>query len=133
MTREGRPIIGLTLRYDKVDNFWFALFHELGHLFLHLEKAPGAYLVDDLSLRGSQTDDDKETQADSFAESHLLPEDFNLDQQALVSTFDVLTYAHDHGIAPAIVAGRIQHTKRNYRLFANLLGRGKVTPVFQQI
>jgi len=88
MTLEGRPIIGLTLRYDK------------------------------------------ETQADSFAESHLLPKDFDLDQQEVVSTFDVLTYAHEHGIAPAIVAGRIQHTKQNYRLFANLLGRGEVTPVF---
>jgi hypothetical protein len=33
-------------------------------------------------------------------------------------------------ISPAIVAGRIQHTKQNYRLFANLIGRGEVKAVF---
>ena len=27
------PVIGLTLRYDRTDNFWFVLFHELGHVF----------------------------------------------------------------------------------------------------
>ncbi len=32
----GHPIIGLTLRLDRLDNFWFVLFHELGHIFLRL-------------------------------------------------------------------------------------------------
>ena len=32
----GRPVIGLTLRQDRLDNFWFTLFHELGHVLLHL-------------------------------------------------------------------------------------------------
>lgn len=25
MTRDGAPIIGMTLRHDRVDNFWFTL------------------------------------------------------------------------------------------------------------
>jgi len=33
----GFPVIGLTLRYDRLDNFWFTLFHELGHLVQHLD------------------------------------------------------------------------------------------------
>ena len=36
MTDTGCPVIGLTLRYDRLDNFWFVLLHELGHVFLHL-------------------------------------------------------------------------------------------------
>ncbi len=36
MTRDGAPIIGMTLRHDRVDNFWFTLCHELGHVALHL-------------------------------------------------------------------------------------------------
>lgn len=28
---DGTPVIGLTLRYDRVDNFWFCLLHELAH------------------------------------------------------------------------------------------------------
>lgn len=132
MTMDPRPVIGLTVRHDKVDNFWFALFHELGHLVLHLETSPGDYLLDDLSLRGNQGDDEKETQADEFAEAHLLPPDFDLDQKEFVSTFEVLTYAQERGIAPAIVVGRIQHTKQNYRLFASLLGRGEVKAAFER-
>jgi len=34
----GRPVIGLTLRYDRLDNFWFVLFHELAHVVKHLQK-----------------------------------------------------------------------------------------------
>ena len=26
---DGTPVIGLTLRYDRLDNFWFCLLHEL--------------------------------------------------------------------------------------------------------
>ena len=37
MLAEGEtPVVGLTLRYDRLDNFWFVLMHELGHVFLHL-------------------------------------------------------------------------------------------------
>ena len=36
LTDDGRPVIGVTLRYDRLDNFWFVLLHELGHVFLHL-------------------------------------------------------------------------------------------------
>ena len=32
----GRPVIGLTLRYDRIDNFWWVLMHELAHVVKHL-------------------------------------------------------------------------------------------------
>ena len=31
---DGRPVIAVTLRYDRLDNFWFVVLHELGHLLL---------------------------------------------------------------------------------------------------
>jgi len=34
----GSPVIALTLRYDRLDNFWFTLCHELAHIALHLDK-----------------------------------------------------------------------------------------------
>ncbi len=50
----GTPVIGLTLRHDRVDNFWFTLLHELAHVARHLsEKEP--IIVDDLDL-GRHTD-----------------------------------------------------------------------------
>ena len=128
ISTEGQPIIGLTLRYDRIDNFWFNLFHELGHIKLHLKK--GNYITDDMSLRGSQEDDDIEKEADEFAEKILIPLGFSLDKQEIVSQKEVISYAVKHNIHPAIVAGRIQYTKNNYRLFSNLVGRGEVRKFF---
>ncbi|MFT6181411.1 MAG: HTH-type transcriptional regulator/antitoxin HigA [Akkermansiaceae bacterium] len=40
------PVIGMTLRHNRLDNFWFVLFHELGHLKLHLEShKEGIFIV----------------------------------------------------------------------------------------
>ena len=36
LAQSDHPVIALTLRHDRRDNFWFVLFHELGHVFLHL-------------------------------------------------------------------------------------------------
>lgn len=35
---DGQPIIGMTLRHDRLDNFWFTLLHELAHLWKHVGK-----------------------------------------------------------------------------------------------
>ncbi|HEV2524447.1 MAG TPA: transcriptional regulator, partial [Gammaproteobacteria bacterium] len=45
----GSPVIGLTLRYDRVDNFWFCLCHELGHIGRHLDVKKDQVFIDDLT------------------------------------------------------------------------------------
>ena len=44
-----QPVVGLTLRYDRLDNFWYALMHELVHVGLHL-KTVGESFCDDLDI-----------------------------------------------------------------------------------
>ena len=63
---DGRPVIGLTLRYDRIDNFWFCLLHELAHVGLHIDNNEGDAFFDDLSLGGARSmlQDEMETQAD---------------------------------------------------------------------
>ena len=48
---DGRPVIGLTLRYDRIDNFWSCLLHELAHVGRHMGNDRGDAFVDDLTLR----------------------------------------------------------------------------------
>lgn len=48
---DGRPVIGLTLRYDRLDNFWFCLLHELAHVGRHMDDGEGDAFIDDLTLR----------------------------------------------------------------------------------
>jgi len=128
VTKNGMPIIGLTLRYDRLDNYWFTLLHEIGHIIKHLDNC--SFIADDMTLRDSSTDDYKEKEADKFAEEALLPKDFDLDKKIIVSKDEVLNYAKINNIHSAIVAGRIQYTQKNYRKFSNLTGRGEVSKYF---
>ena len=45
------PVIGLTLRYDRIDHFWFCLLHELAHVGRHMDHNQGVAFFDDLTLR----------------------------------------------------------------------------------
>jgi len=56
-TKEGVPVIGLTLRYDRLDNFWFCLLHEVAHIWKHVS-SENSFFVDDLSLNKSDHDED---------------------------------------------------------------------------
>ena len=129
---DSRPVIGLTLRYDRIDNFWFCLLHELAHIGRHLDNGVDNVFVDDLSLRGaSNADEDvKEVEADAWAEEALLPEEVwgNSDVSSLI---DVLSVANAAGVHPAIVAGRIRHETGNYRRLSQLVGTGKVRRQFE--
>jgi hypothetical protein len=48
---DGTPVIGLTLRYDGIDNFRFCLLHELSHVINHLTLTE-QIIIDDLELQG---------------------------------------------------------------------------------
>src|SRR5690606_3956826 len=42
LTEAGTPVVALTVRYDRLDNFWFTLLHECAHVVKHLVGATAA-------------------------------------------------------------------------------------------
>jgi HTH-type transcriptional regulator/antitoxin HigA len=125
---ENHPVIALTLRYDRLDNFWFVLLHELAHLAEGHLSRENPWIADDLDL--PNRDSKQEAAADRYAARALLPEDFDLDRRERIPPAVVIRYARERGIHPAIVAGRIRHTKKNYRLLSKLVGTGEVRKWF---
>jgi HTH-type transcriptional regulator / antitoxin HigA len=129
MTPGNKPVIGMTLRYDRLDNFWFCLFHELAHICRHLDKGDTIF-VDDLSLRRHEFEDpdDKEKEADEWAEEALLPREVWLNHQVSTNpTYaNVLDLANQMKIHLAIVAGRARHEANNYRLLSRHVGQGQL-------
>ena len=128
---DGRPVVGLTLRYDRIDNFWFTLLHEMAHVGLHLEGGgEETAFVDDLSLRdvNKGKGDVTEEQADEMAEEALIPwevwEDSPVRQEP--TPMRVMSLAHSLGVHPAIIAGRVRHEHGNYRLLTQFVGTGEV-------
>jgi HTH-type transcriptional regulator/antitoxin HigA len=127
---EGRPVIGLTLRYDRLDNFWFVLLHELGHVFLHLFDGLRYDFFDE---EGASEDDSIEAEADKFALDSLIPE--TLWDQCLsrfaISEEAVHIDADNLGIDPSIIAGRIRKERNNYTILNTLIGQGQVRSQFE--
>jgi HTH-type transcriptional regulator/antitoxin HigA len=129
---DGMPVVGLTLRYDRIDNFWFTLLHELAHIGLHLDKCSGkAGFIDDHSLRSMETSS-LEEEADRWAQDALIPPDiweggFALDTVSPMAVIDLAAEAEIH---PAVVAGRVRHERGNYRLLSQFVGTGEVRKHF---
>ena len=125
----GAPIVALTLRYDRVDNFWFSLLHELAHVGRHFNGDMEAF-VDDFSLREapSRHEDVRENEADEWAEEALIPADLwaTADLKSHASYSGIIAFSQRIGVHPAIVAGRVRYQTHNFRAFAPLLGTGEV-------
>lgn len=127
----GVPVVGLTLRHDRRDNFWFVLMHELGHVFLHLFEGQRFDFFDDESAGGT---DKIEAEADKFALETLIPSvlwDQCLSRFAL-SEEAVLIDAEALGIDPGIIAGRIRKERANYTILGDLVGQGQVRSQFEE-
>lgn len=127
---DGRPVIGLTLRYDRVDNFWFCLLHELAHVGRHMDDGEGDAFVDDLTLRDVEggKGDPKEAQADEWAEEALVPRAIWETSAArdTPTPMAVINLAKALQIHPAIIAGKVRHEHRNYRMLSHFVGAGEV-------
>ena len=110
------PVVGMTLRYDRLDNFWFVLFHELFHVINHLQTGKLDTVFDDDIELPSQ--DSIEKEADIMAEETMIPsERWNIALPRYVrSAESVTTFATELGIHPAIVAGRIRFEAKNYTI-----------------
>ena len=121
--QKGNPIIALTARHDRIDNFWFCLLHELGHVKLHLE-SKGEILDDDLD----QTPTSKtEKEADHFAlEASVPAKRWKAVRLACKTPLSLHKVARTEVLHPAIIAGRIRKETGNYKRFSKLIGHGQV-------
>lgn len=126
---DHHAIVAMTLRHDRLDNFWFTLLHEVGHLKLHIRLGEYAAIFDD---NDSPAADKIERDADHFALEALIP---SASWDLAVSRFTrndkaVLSDAKRFGVSPAVIAGRIRRDANDYTLFRTLVGNGEVRRQF---
>lgn len=127
---DGTPVIGLSLRYDRLDNFWFCLLHELAHIGRHMDGKADEAFVDDLKLAEVQgvPRDIKEDEADEWAQEALIPGDaWKASRiEETPSPQAVVELAQRLSIHPSIIAGRIRRETGNFRLLSHFVGSGQV-------
>jgi len=111
VSTSGVPAIGLTLRFDRLDSFWFTLLHEVAHIAFHYDflMQNNEAFIDDMDIR---SDAAQEREADEFARTTLIPNQFidQVEWSLSSSQEDLVRVATRARVHLAIVAGRWQRT-----------------------
>lgn len=105
MISPERAMILLSFRFRSDEQFWFTLFHEIGHLLLHGARS----FVDGDEM----PDDECEREANAFAASIVVPPFAEGDFERLASNYkDITRFAVARGVAPSLVRGQLEHRER---------------------
>ncbi len=102
----NRPVIQLSGRFKTDDHFWFTFFHEAAHLLLHGKK--DIFLE---NVAGTETDQEKEAEANAFADKILLPENQlrEILQAVPLTEEKIFEFARKFRTPAGVITGRLQH------------------------
>lgn len=130
LDKKGNPVIGMSLRYDRIDNFWHTLLHEMSHIYKHLNDKN--QFIDNLEAEPS--DDPQEKEADKIARESFIPRAIwkRSDAFSLRTNSAIHDFAKQLSIHPAIIAGRIRYETNNYTQFSDLVGHGEIVTLLKE-
>lgn len=117
------PVVGMSIRQDRIDNFWFVIRHELEHVLRGDGRAGDIIDVDLGEAEASLgADPDAERAANDAAAEFLVPrvklDNFIARVRPLYSEQKVVNFAKVNNIHPGVVVGQLQN--RGEIPYANL-------------
>lgn len=115
---QGTPVVGIALRYNRYDSFWFTLMHELAHISLHYHQLDHP-ILDDFE---DNIESEIEVEANIIAKDSLVSrENWRLIWNARTEKRQFHMYCERAGVHPAIAAGMLRHQSKNYKLYPELV------------
>ena len=126
-------IIGITLRLNRLDYFWFTLAHELAHVLLHQGSEQTAYL--DRLFGDGEHVSNIEKEADELAGNLLIsPEEWRKSPLRYGSTPTLVRkFAERIGVHESVVAGRIRHDTGNWTIHNDSVNEFDVRALFGDV
>jgi HTH-type transcriptional regulator/antitoxin HigA len=128
---ESQPVIGMSLRHDRIDNFWFVLRHELEHVIqLHgLSDGRATIMLDtelEEKIAASVTNiSEEELVANNAAADFCVPqesmESFIARKSPLFTEKAVIGFSRTLNLHPGLIVGQLQHRTGRYDLFRKYL------------
>jgi HTH-type transcriptional regulator/antitoxin HigA len=110
------PVIGMSLRFNRIDNFWFVLRHECEHI---LREHGRDQEVIDVNLENDAVSKE-EKEANAAAEEFCVPQEkiksFIIRKAPLFSERDIINFSKVVGAHPGIVIGQIQKKTERWEL-----------------
>lgn len=124
---ERSPVIGMTMRHDRIDNFWFVLRHECEHV-LRGDGLAGEVLDTELERERAGTGSsipEQERVANEAASDFCVPTktlyQFVARKAPIFTERDIVGFAKVVNVHPGLVAGQLQHATERYDRFRNHL------------
>jgi HTH-type transcriptional regulator / antitoxin HigA len=122
------PVIAMTMRFDRVDNFWFVLRHEIEHVLQGHGRDKEKFMLD-VELAGDTAADagiaEEERVANEAAADFCVPKKmmdaFIARKAPFFHDRDILAFAKMVNVHPGLIAGQIRHRTNNYTRFQNYL------------
>lgn len=125
--KDTAPVIGMALRYDRIDNFWFVLRHELEHV---IQGDGKTMMMLDTELEGSKAgvgaDVPEEERIANRAGAEFCVPQHQLDQfiarkSPVFADRDIIGFAKTIKIHPGLVAGQLRFRTGQYKRFTHHL------------
>jgi len=124
---DSAPVVGMSTRRDRIDNFWFVLRHELEHVLSghgrDVVRVDAELDEDAADARDSLSDEER--LADAAAAAFCIPpkdvEVFIARKAPYISERDVLGLAARLGVHPGIVAGQVRKRLNRWNIFTRHL------------
>ena len=109
------PVIAMALRFDRIDNFWFVLRHEIEHVLRRHGEMLDIDLVGDRASPDSTEIPEQEREANKAAAEFCVPteelDDFIARVGPLYSTKHIINFAERIGVHPGLVVGQLHNRK----------------------
>lgn len=127
----GHPVVAMSLRFPRLDYFWFTLLHELAHLVLHADQLKEPVYFD---VQASEETDRIEKAANRLAKDSIVDRESwrNCAPKYDSSDRAVLTYAGEQGVHPSLVAGLLRKESGNYKRYNSIINEHDVRKIIFQ-
>ncbi|MEZ8285593.1 hypothetical protein BCU17_19670 [Vibrio splendidus] len=117
--KAGNPVLALSLRHDRLDNFWFTLLHEISHIILHYDKLDNV-IIEDLECTDS---DEIEDEANYLAKECIVDrvtwKKFALGKnKSERKLYELSKLVKRH---PTLLAGRVRFETGDWSVFSDIV------------
>ncbi|PFG53356.1 HTH-type transcriptional regulator/antitoxin HigA [Marinobacter sp. LV10R520-4] len=115
----GHPVIGMSLRYSRLDNFWFTLLHELSHIYLHMDLLNNP-ILENFDI---ESNSEIEISANRLAKSAIVDRHVwrNCEPKYDKSFEAIEKFSSEIGIHKSVIAGLLRREQGNYSSFSRLV------------
>ena len=126
----GNPAIALSLRYARLDYFWFTLLHELAHVVLHAAQLDEP-ICDELDSDGT---DEIEIEANRLAKGSIVERSVwrNCEPKYNPNKETVVTFARKIHVHPSLVAGLLRKESNDFARYSDIVNEVDVRALIFQ-